>query len=163
MDLLPILFPQVRAQVLRLLFADASAELHLRELTRRSGLALGTIQTELAKLSDAQLVVSERDGNRLYYRANAAHPLFPTLQQLVRQTSATGAKDRIAARATSATPLKSTADRPARPTNVPPVTLSPVTCVLPPSSVVRPPAQNPEPGTPNRPAQPATLTLNEFD
>lgn len=87
MDLLATLFPQVRAQVLRLLFADASAELHLRELTRRSGLALGTIQTELAKLTAAQLVVSERDGNRRYYRANAAHPLFPTLRQLVLQTS----------------------------------------------------------------------------
>ncbi|HLP08273.1 MAG TPA: winged helix-turn-helix domain-containing protein [Opitutaceae bacterium] len=88
MDLLPILFPQVRAAVLRLLFADPAAELHLRDLTRRSGLALGTIQTELAKLTGAQLVVSERDGNRRYYRANAAHPLFPALQQLVLQTTA---------------------------------------------------------------------------
>ena len=141
-DLLTILFPQVRAQVLRLLFADASAELHLRELTRCSGLALGTIQTELAKLSAAQLVVSERDGNRLYYRANAAHPLFPTLRQLVRQTTAPGIKDRIAALASSATP---TSD------------------VHSPSSLLRPPSRDPKPGTPNRPAQPATLTLNEFD
>jgi DNA-binding transcriptional ArsR family regulator len=101
-DLLPVLFPQVRAAILRLLFADASAELHLRDLARRSGLALGTVQTELAKLSSAQLVVSERDGNRLYYRANAAHPLFPTLRQLVRQTTPKpGAPP--AARASSAT------------------------------------------------------------
>ena len=53
MSLLPVLFPQVRAEVLRLLFADASRELHLRDLTRQSGLALGTMQGELEKLSSA--------------------------------------------------------------------------------------------------------------
>lgn len=146
MDLLPILFPQVRAQVLRLLFADAAAELHLRELTRRSGLALGTIQTELAKLSAAQLVVAERDGNRLYYRANAAHPLFPTLRQLVLLNAAPSDKDRIAALATSTTPTKSSANRRARPTSVSPAPLLPATSALPPPSVAAP-----------------TLTLNEFD
>ncbi len=87
MSLLAVLFPQVRAEVLRLLFADPAAELHLRELTRRSGLTLGTLQTELAKLLAADLVTSSRDGNRRYYRANAAHPLFPDLQQLVLKTS----------------------------------------------------------------------------
>lgn len=87
MSLLPVLFPQVRAEVLRLLFADASRELHLRDLTRQSGLGLGTVQDELEKLSKADLVTSQRDGNRRYYRANASHPLFTDLQQLVLKTS----------------------------------------------------------------------------
>lgn len=87
MSLLPVLFPQIRAEVLRLLFADASRELHLRDLTRQSGLGLGTMQGELEKLSKADLVTSRRDGNRRYYRANASHPLFPDLQQLVLKTS----------------------------------------------------------------------------
>lgn len=82
-----MLFPQIRAEVLRLLFADASRELHLRDLTRQSGLGLGTMQGELEKLSKADLVTSRRDGNRRYYRANASHPLFPDLQQLVLKTS----------------------------------------------------------------------------
>jgi len=94
MSLLPVLFPQVRAEVLRLLFADASRELHLRDLTRQSGLALGTMQGELEKLSSADLVMSQRDGNRRYYRANATHPLFPDLQQLVLKTS--GLRDVLA-------------------------------------------------------------------
>ena len=76
MSLLQILFPQVRAEVLRLLFADETRELHLRELTRQSGLSLGTLQTEVEKLRAADLLLSRRDGNRLYFRANAAHPLF---------------------------------------------------------------------------------------
>ena len=91
MSLLPILFPRVRAEVLRLLFADAARELHLRDLTRQSGLGLGTVQDELEKLSKADIVTSRRDGNRRYYRANASHPLFTDLQQLVLKT--TGLRD----------------------------------------------------------------------
>ena len=87
MSLLSVLFPRVRAEVLRLLFADAARELHLRELTRQSGLGLGTVLDELEKLSAADLVTSRRDGNRRYYRANARHPLFPDLQQLVLKTA----------------------------------------------------------------------------
>jgi predicted nucleotidyltransferase len=94
MSLLPILFPQVRAEVLRLLFADASREVHLRDLTRQSGLGLGTMQDELEKLSKADLVTSRRDSNRRYYRANAGHPLFTDLQQLVLKTS--GLRDVLA-------------------------------------------------------------------
>ena len=87
MNLLTVLFPQVRAEVLRLLFAQGRRELHLRDVTRQSGLTLGTMQGELEKLSAADLITSRRDGNRRYYRANTAHPLFPDLQQLVLKTS----------------------------------------------------------------------------
>jgi predicted nucleotidyltransferase len=94
MQLLHLLFPRVRAEILRLLFADADVELHLRELTRRSGLSLGTVQGELEKLHAADLVISHRDGNRRYYRANLNHPLFRDLQQLVLKTS--GLRDVLA-------------------------------------------------------------------
>jgi len=87
MSLLSVLFPQVRAEVLRLLFTNSAQELHLRELTRQSGLTLGTVQDELEKLTKADLVTNRRDGNRRYYRANASHPLFPDLQQLVLKTA----------------------------------------------------------------------------
>lgn len=46
-----------------------------------------TVQDELTKLLGAELVSSRRDGNRRYYRANTAHPLFPDLQQLVLKTA----------------------------------------------------------------------------
>jgi DNA-binding transcriptional ArsR family regulator len=87
MELLSVLFPRVRAQVLRLLFADASRELHLRDLTRQTGLGLATVQGELAKLSSADLLTNRRDGNRRYYRANDRHPVFTDLQHLVLKTS----------------------------------------------------------------------------
>jgi len=94
MNLLAVLFPQVRAEVLRLLFADPGRELHLRELTRQAGLGLGTMQGELKKLSTVDLVTSRRDGNRRCYRANASHPLFPELQRLALKTA--GLRDVLA-------------------------------------------------------------------
>lgn len=94
MGLLDILFPKVRSEVLRLLFADEGSELHLRELTRRSGLTLGTLQTEVTKLLGADLLLSRRDGNRRYFRGNAAHPLFTDLRQLVLKTA--GLRDVLA-------------------------------------------------------------------
>ena len=87
MSLLAVLFPQVRAEVLRLLFADENRELHLRELVRQSGLTLRTVQTEVEKLLAEDLLIDSRDGNRRYLRANAAHPLFPDLHNLVLKTS----------------------------------------------------------------------------
>lgn len=87
MSLLKVIFPHVRAEVLRLLFAEEGRELHLRELTRQCGLSLGTLQTEVEKLRAADLLLARRDGNRLYFRANATHPLFTDLRQLVLKTA----------------------------------------------------------------------------
>lgn len=87
MSLLSLLFPQVRAEVLRLLFADGSRQLHLRELVRQSDLTLGTLQTEIDKLLAAGLLLDRRDGNRRYFQANASHPLFADLHNLVLKTS----------------------------------------------------------------------------
>ena len=55
MSLLTLLFPQVRAEILRLLFAEAERELFLRDLTRHNGLSIKTVQNEFAKLSAADL------------------------------------------------------------------------------------------------------------
>lgn len=82
-----ILFPKVRAELLRLLFTGQSGEFHLRELARLSQLAVGTVQKEVGKLCGAELLVARRDGNRLYYRANLEHPLFPELRGIVRKTT----------------------------------------------------------------------------
>ena len=88
MSLLPdILSSRGRAEIFRLLFGVSSQELHLRELQRRSGLALRTIQQELEKLERMELLVARRDGNRVYYSANAAHPLYGDIRSLVLKTS----------------------------------------------------------------------------
>ena len=88
MSILPdILSSRGRAEIFRLLFGVSSQELHLRELERRSSLALGTIQQEIKKLEGMQLVVARKDGNRVYYSANTVHPLYEDIRSLVLKTS----------------------------------------------------------------------------
>jgi DNA-binding transcriptional ArsR family regulator len=76
-----------RAEIFRLLFGAVSRELHVRELERQTGLADATVRQELKKLSHIGVVESRRDGNRTYYRANAQHPLYADIRNLVLKTS----------------------------------------------------------------------------
>jgi len=88
MSILPdMLSSRVRAEIFRLLFGVSAQELHMRELERRSGLAIGTIQQELRKLEGMDLLAVRRDGNRVYYSANTAHPLYRDIRNLVLKTS----------------------------------------------------------------------------
>lgn len=82
-----ILSSKVRAEIFRLLFGVHAVERHMRELEREAGCTIGPVQTELKKLLGLQLVTSRRSGNRLYYRANRDHPLYPEIHSLVLKTS----------------------------------------------------------------------------
>lgn len=82
-----ILSSRVRAEIFRLLFGLDEQELHLREMERQTGLSLGTVRQDLQKLVKLDLVKTRRDGNRLYYRANTDHPLYPEIRKLVLKTS----------------------------------------------------------------------------
>ena len=93
MGAIEAIFPKVRSELLRLLFADPSKEFHLRELCRLSNLSVGTIQQEVGKLAGADLLVARRDGNRLYFRANTRHPIFLELQGITLKT--TGLREQL--------------------------------------------------------------------
>jgi len=82
-----LLSSRVRAEVLRLLFGVTESELHGRELARRSAVNEAALRQELQKLKRLDLVHARRAGNRVYYRANADHPLFPEIHRLVLKTS----------------------------------------------------------------------------
>ncbi len=94
MSILETLLPRARAEIVRLLFSDPGKELHQRELARLSNLAIRTLQNEVAKLEGVDLLVSRRDGNRLYFRANTDHPIYPELHGIAIKT--TGLKERLA-------------------------------------------------------------------
>jgi len=93
MSVIDALFPRARAELVRLLFTDPAKELHLRELARLSNLSIGTLQSEVRRLATAGLLTPRRDGNRLYYRANTANPVFPELQGLALKT--TGLREQL--------------------------------------------------------------------
>jgi DNA-binding transcriptional ArsR family regulator len=82
-----ILSSRVKGEIFRLLFGLSGKELHLRELERQSGMAVGTVRQELQRLVRLELVAARRDGNRLYYRANQQHPLYPEIHNLVLKTA----------------------------------------------------------------------------
>jgi predicted nucleotidyltransferase len=82
-----ILSSRSRAAVFKLLFSGSERELHLREIQRRSGLNDSTLRQELKKLVRLDLVKRRKDSNRVYYRANRDHPLFPEIRNLVIKTT----------------------------------------------------------------------------
>jgi len=83
-----LLSSKIRAEIFRNLFGIASdSELYMREIERRTGFAIGTVQTELKKLQRLDIILRVKDGNRVYYRANTAHPLYPEIRALVLKTS----------------------------------------------------------------------------
>ena len=81
---LEILFPAVRAKILGLLFDPPYKKMYVRELARRSGLTLHTIQEELRRLRAIGLLKTSSNGYQRFYSANARHPLFEHLQRIVR-------------------------------------------------------------------------------
>lgn len=82
-----ILSSRVKAEVFRLLFGVEGAPLHLREIERQSGLAVGTVRQELGRLAELGLIEKRADGNRRLYTANRQHPLYPDIHNLVLKTS----------------------------------------------------------------------------
>jgi predicted nucleotidyltransferase len=92
MSALTDLFPKTRAEILRLLFETGDQEIHLRDLARLADLSPAALQKELASLAAKELVLTRRDGNRLYFRANTAHPLYPELRGIVLKASGIAAE-----------------------------------------------------------------------
>jgi predicted transcriptional regulator len=80
---LEVLFPQVRAEILRFLFTPPQKERYVRELARMSGLTLSTVQEELRRLSALKLVRSWSNRFHRFYRADRKHPLFADLVHMV--------------------------------------------------------------------------------
>src|SRR5256886_15639501 len=77
-----ILSSSVKAEVFRLLFGLDGKPLHVRELERRSGLAIGTVRQELDRLAKLGLIAARTDGNRRDYAAREDHPLYPEIRGL---------------------------------------------------------------------------------
>jgi DNA-binding transcriptional ArsR family regulator len=82
-----LLSSRVKAEIFRILFGADAREVHVRELARQAGLNVATVRQELSRLSGLGLVRARRDGNRAYYHAETAHPLYPDIRNVVMKTS----------------------------------------------------------------------------
>ncbi len=86
-ELIDIVSSKRKAEILRLFFGVSPTEIHLREVARRSGLAVRTVQQELTRMVRAGLIQSRRDGNRMYYCANRGNPVYGDLRNIVLKTA----------------------------------------------------------------------------
>jgi predicted nucleotidyltransferase len=86
-SLIELLSSRVKAEIFRLLFTIEGRELHVREIGRQAALNDATVRQELKRLTRIGVVRARKDGNRLYYRANNEHPLYPDIRNMVLKTS----------------------------------------------------------------------------
>jgi hypothetical protein len=74
---------QTRIKLLLKFFLNSSNTAHLRALESDFGESTNGIRLELNRLEEAGLLVSFHAGNKKQFRANAAHPLFKEIRNLV--------------------------------------------------------------------------------
>lgn len=86
-DLARLLFGAYRRQVLGLLLLHADESFHLREIARATDTQPGTLRRELAQLTEAGVLVRERVGNLVRYRADPACPIYEELRGIFKKTA----------------------------------------------------------------------------
>lgn len=80
------LFGKARRRVLGLLFGNGPGEFYLRQIAELTGLAVGSVQREVARLVEAGLVERMARGNQVWFRANERSPIHADLVGLMTRT-----------------------------------------------------------------------------
>ncbi len=80
------LFGHTRGAVLSVLYGHVGEAFYLRQLARRTEIALGPVQRELRQLVDAGLVNKKIVGAQTLYTANENSPVFAEIKSLVTKT-----------------------------------------------------------------------------
>jgi predicted nucleotidyltransferase len=84
--LLDLLFGTYRQRALNQLLLHPDSSYHVRELARLTGTTPGTLHKELSRLAESGLLLREKQGNQVRYRANRECPVFAELAGLFRKT-----------------------------------------------------------------------------
>jgi predicted nucleotidyltransferase len=77
-----------RVKVLRLLLLNEEKRYYQREIAELAGLPVRAVQREGARLTEIGLLRRIEDGNRVYFQANPACPIFPELKRILLKTVA---------------------------------------------------------------------------
>lgn len=85
------LFPSpVVVELLVLFLTHPDEEYYQRALSVKTGYPLAQVQYALGRIEEAGLITKKKSGNRLYYKAQRAHPAFEDLKQVFLKTVALG-------------------------------------------------------------------------
>ena len=82
-----VLFGRTRRAILSLLYGHPDEQYYLREIVRATGFGLGSVQRELAQLTEAGIIRRSESGHQVYFRANSDSPVFTDLKNLITKTS----------------------------------------------------------------------------
>ena len=84
------LFTRTQQRVLGLLYGNPARSFYSNEIVRLSGVGIGTVHRELARLLASGLVTAGLIGNQKHYQANRAAPVFGELRGLALKTFGVG-------------------------------------------------------------------------
>lgn len=76
---------RTRVQILIKLFLNPGIRAYLRNLAKEFNVSPNAVRTELNNLREHKVLISERDGRNIFYRANTDHPLYPEIFSMVRK------------------------------------------------------------------------------
>lgn len=82
-----LLLGRTRAAVLRELYVNPGRRISFNELVRRLKSGPGAISRELALLTEAGLVIEQREGNQRFLSAGIASPLFAEIRAFITKAS----------------------------------------------------------------------------
>ena len=74
---------QTRIKLLRKFFLNSSTKAHLRGLESEFGESSNAIRIELNRFEEAGLLHSLKEGNKKIFQANANHPLFGDIHNII--------------------------------------------------------------------------------
>ena len=80
------MFSPYRRQVLAELFLRPGEQFHVRELERITGVSAGSLHRELKAMAASGLLVREKVGNQVFYKANADCSIYEELAGIFRKT-----------------------------------------------------------------------------
>lgn len=81
---------RTRVKILTLFLANPEREFYLRDISRRLKENTNSVRRELAKLEDAGILKSRREGNLKYYSVNMENPIYDELKSIFLKTEGLG-------------------------------------------------------------------------
>jgi len=80
------MFSPYRRQLLASLFLRPDEQFHVRELERMTGISAGSLHRELKAMAESGLLLREKVGNQVFYRANPRCTIYEELAAIFRKT-----------------------------------------------------------------------------
>lgn len=80
------MFSPYRRQVLAVLFLRPDEQFHVRQLERMTGVSAGSLHRELKAMAESGLLLREKIGNQVFYRANTGCSIYEELASIFRKT-----------------------------------------------------------------------------